>query len=103
MIKVNPSPFCVLDEIDAALDETSTEQFAEVLRDFAQQTQFLIITHNPKTMEAADVLYGVTMAEPGVSRVISVELAEAQREAEERSEHTPAIGEEVATSQVPAG
>ncbi len=98
MIKVNPSPFCVLDEIDAALDASNTEQFTKVLRDFAQRTQFIIITHNPKMMESADVLYGVTMQEPGVSKIISVELAEAQREAEERATHPQAAGEEVAVS-----
>lgn len=97
MIKVKPSPFCIMDEIDATLDAANTEQFTEVLRDFAQYTQFIIITHNPKMMEAADVLYGVTMEEAGVSKLISVELAEAQREAEQRAAQEVA-GEPVAAS-----
>jgi len=99
MIKVKPSPFCVMDEIDATLDAANTEQFTDVLRDFAQYTQFIIITHNPNTMEAADVLYGVTMQEPGVSKLISVELAEAQREAEQRAAQEVAA-EPVAASRV---
>jgi len=70
-LKVRPSPFVVLDEVDAALDGANVERFVELLRDFAQQTQFLIITHNPVTIEAASRWYGVTMQEPGVSRVIS--------------------------------
>jgi len=95
MIKVRPSPFCVLDEIDATLDAPNTEKFTALLRDFAQYSQFIVITHNPTTMEAADVLYGVTMQEPGVSQVISVELSEAQREAEQRAARAQAAGQEV--------
>ncbi len=85
MLRVRPSPFCVLDEIDASLDASNTDRFVELLRDFAERSQIIIITHNPRTMEAAHVLHGVTMDEPGVSRRISVELREAQRQAEERA------------------
>lgn len=85
MLKVKPSPFCVLDEIDAALDASNTDRFVDLLKDFAERSQFIIITHNPRTMEEADLLHGVTMQEPGVSERISVELREAQRQAEERT------------------
>jgi chromosome segregation protein len=72
-----PSPFCVLDEVDAPLDDANIHRFLRVLRELCARTQFLVITHNRKTMEAADVLYGVTMEEPGLSRLVSVRLAEA--------------------------
>ncbi len=69
-----PSPFCVLDEVDAPLDDANIHRFLRVLKELARDTQFLVITHNRKTMEAADVLYGVTMEEPGLSRLVSVKL-----------------------------
>jgi chromosome segregation protein len=70
-----PSPFCLLDEVDAPLDDANIHRFTRVLRELSTQTQFIVITHNRKTMEAADVLYGVTMEEPGLSRIVSVNLA----------------------------
>jgi chromosome segregation protein len=70
-LQVKPSPFCVLDEVDAALDGSNVEKFADMLREYARHSQVIIITHNPVTMECADVWYGVTMQEQGVSRVIS--------------------------------
>jgi chromosome segregation protein len=70
-----PSPFCVLDEVDAPLDDANIHRFLRVLRELTSQTQFLVITHNRKTMEAADVLYGVTMEEPGLSKLVSVNLS----------------------------
>lgn len=72
--KIKPTPFCVLDEIDAALDESNLHRFTELLEDFSGQTQFLVITHRQTTMEAADTLYGVTMDEQAFSQVISVAL-----------------------------
>jgi len=69
-----PSPFCVLDEVDAPLDDANIHRFLRVLRELTGQTQFLVITHNRRTMEAADILYGVTMEEPGLSKVVSVKL-----------------------------
>src|SRR3954466_11191811 len=74
MFKFKPSPFCLLDEIDAPLDDANIGRFVEMLRGMQQQTQFIIITHSRKTMEIADRLYGVTMEEPGVSKLISVQL-----------------------------
>ncbi len=74
---VKPSPFCVLDEVDAPLDENNVQRFGNMLKDFAGKTQFIVITHSRPTMELADALYGVTMDEPGVSRLVSVRLKEA--------------------------
>ena len=71
-LKVKPSPFCVLDEVDAPLDGANVERFAALLREFGVRSQFIIITHNPTTMEAAPLWYGVTMQEPGISRVLSM-------------------------------
>ncbi len=69
-----PSPFCLLDEVDAPLDDANIHRFTRVLRELSGETQFIVITHNRRTMEAADVLYGVTMEEPGLSRLVSVNL-----------------------------
>ena len=74
IFRYKPSPFCVLDEIDAPLDDANIGRFIEVLRQMQDDTQFILITHNRKTMEIADRLYGVTMEEPGVSKLISVRL-----------------------------
>ena len=70
-------PFCVLDEIEAALDDANALRFSKYLRRFSKDTQFIVITHRKPTMELADSLYGVTMQEKGVSRIVSVKLAEA--------------------------
>ena len=77
MLAVRPVPFCVLDEVDAALDEANIGRFADALRDLAGQIQFIVITHNRGTIEAADALYGVTVGDDSVSRVISLRLDEA--------------------------
>ena len=74
LISVSPPPFLVLDEVDAALDERNTKRFAELIKDFSKKSQFIIVTHNRSTMESADVLYGVTMEEDGVSKVLSIKL-----------------------------
>ena len=78
MLEVRPVPFCVLDEVDAALDEANIGRFAEALRSLADRTQFVVITHNRGTIESADALYGVTVGDDSVSRVISLRLDEAQ-------------------------
>lgn len=74
LISISPPPFLVLDEVDAALDERNARRFGELLKNYAKQTQFVIVTHNRATMEAADVLYGVTMGDDGVSRIVSLKL-----------------------------
>ena len=71
---VKPSPFCVLDEVDAPLDGANVERFADLLREFGQKSQMIVITHNPTTMEAAPVWYGVTMTQPGISRVLGMQV-----------------------------
>lgn len=74
ILKMKPAPFCVLDEIDAALDDANVDRYASFLKEFAQTTQFIIVTHRKGTMEAADCLYGVSMEDSGVSKLISVKL-----------------------------
>jgi len=74
ILRVKPVPFCVLDEVEAALDDANVYRFAEYLREFSGQTQFICVTHRKGTMEGADVLYGVTMQEQGVSNLVSVKL-----------------------------
>jgi len=74
IFKYRPSPFCLLDEIDAPLDDANIGRFVEMLQGLQTSTQFILITHNRKTMEIADRLYGVTMEEPGVSKLISLQL-----------------------------
>jgi len=82
ILKLRPMPFCVLDEIEAALDDANAGRFAKYLRRFSAGTQFIVITHRKPTMELADALYGVTMEEKGVSKIVSVKLAEAVSVAE---------------------
>ncbi|WP_096199331.1 chromosome segregation protein SMC [Bacillus sp. FJAT-45350] len=79
ILKVRPVPFCVLDEVEAALDEANVSRFAAYLKEFSSHTQFIVITHRKGTMEEADVLYGVTMQESGVSKLVSVRLEETEK------------------------
>jgi chromosome segregation protein len=72
IFRYTPSPFCVLDEVDAPLDESNVERFTRMIHQMSHHTQFILITHSKRTMEIAQVLYGVTMEEPGVSRLVSV-------------------------------
>jgi chromosome segregation protein len=72
IFRSKPSPFCVLDEVDAALDEANIDRFIGVLKEFLQWTQFIVVTHSKKTMTAASTLYGVTMQESGISKRVSV-------------------------------
>ena len=76
LFRYRPSPFCVLDEVDAPLDEANVDRFAAMVKDMSRQTQFIVITHSKRTMEVADMLYGVTMEEPGISKIVSVRLNE---------------------------
>jgi chromosome segregation protein len=82
---VKPSPFCILDEVDAPLDDANIDRFVAMIKEFSKRTQFIMITHNKKTMEAADCLYGVTMQRPGVSTVVSVRLDGGSQSAEARA------------------
>ncbi len=75
---VKPSPFCILDEVDAPLDDSNIDRFARILRKFSDNTQFVIVTHNKRTMEATNAMYGVTMEEEGISKLVSVRLNEVQ-------------------------
>ncbi len=86
---VRPSPFCILDEVDAPLDEGNINRFIRVLERFVQQSQFVIMTHNKRTIAKADVLYGVTMQERGVSKLVGMKLTAPQPVATER---TPSNG-----------
>ena len=76
ILKVRPVPFCILDEVEAALDEVNVDNFGKYLSKYKGDTQFILITHKKKTMEYADILYGITMQESGVSKLVSVRLEE---------------------------
>lgn len=74
ILKMKPTPFCILDEIEAALDDANVLRYAEFLKRYSESIQFIVITHRKGTMEASDALYGVTMEEKGVSKIISIEM-----------------------------
>src|SRR5262249_752182 len=78
LFQYRPSPFCLLDEVDAPLDEANVGRFISAIRQMTDRSQFILVTHSKQTMEGADLLYGVTMEEPGVSRLVLVTLREAK-------------------------
>ena len=86
LFSVRPSPFCILDEVDAPLDEANNERFLKMLKPFLDHTQFIIITHSRKTISTANALYGITMHERGVSSVVSVRLSESNGSIEHSDE-----------------
>jgi chromosome segregation protein len=92
IFQVKPSPFCILDEVDAPLDEANVARYNDIIREMTDRSQFILITHIKRTMQLVDVLYGVTMQERGVSRVVSVKLSEAA----EKRNGLPAAGAAVA-------
>ena len=77
IFELNPAPFCLLDEVDAPLDDANVGRFSDIVKEMSQQVQFVLITHNKVTMEAMSQLTGVTMNEPGVSRLVAVDIDEA--------------------------
>ncbi len=83
ILEVRPVPFCILDEVEAALDEVNVDNFGKFLREFKKKTQFIVITHKKKTMEYADCLYGITMQESGISKLVSVKLEDIKEENDE--------------------
>src|SRR5688500_18768814 len=99
--QVRPSPFCVLDELDAPLDESNINRFIRVLQRFLEQSQFVIITHNKRTIGMADVLYGVTMQEHGVSRIVSVKFHKVEDQAGEQKPLVPPPAASTETLQKP--
>ena len=91
---IKPSPFCLLDELDAALDESNIGRFVKVLQDFITQSQFVVITHNRRTISAGSILYGVTMQEKGISSIVSMKFSEgsSEKEHEQKPEAAPVPG-----------
>ena len=73
---LKPAPFCIFDEVDAPLDDANIDKFNEIIREFSKESQFIIVTHNKRTMASTDVIYGITMLEQGISRVVPVDLRE---------------------------
>jgi len=98
LFRIKPSPFCVLDEVDAPLDEANIDRFLSVLRSFLEKSQFIIVTHNRKTIAMGDSLYGVTMQEAGVSKIVSVQV----RDSERTSQDTSQTGKEILQDSVTA-
>lgn len=89
---IKPTPFCLLDEVDAPLDDANVDRYNDMVREMSEQSQFILITHNKKTMQIADTMYGVTMEEPGISKLVSVKLSERAQQAAPAPEEPAAAG-----------
>ncbi|HZO11836.1 MAG TPA: hypothetical protein VFB62_01205, partial [Polyangiaceae bacterium] len=98
IFRYKPSPFCVLDEVDAPLDDANIDRYVEAIRAMTDRSQFILITHSKRTMQAVDVLYGVTMQEPGVSKLVGVRVGSGATRSENRRISTPPRGRHIATS-----
>jgi chromosome segregation protein len=93
IFRYKPSPFCILDEVDAPLDEANIDRYIEGVRSMTDRSQFILITHSKRTMQAVDVLYGVTMQEPGVSKLVGVRVADAQARSARKTVTAPPAAE----------
>jgi chromosome segregation protein len=98
LLRANPVPFCFLDEVDAALDESNVGRFGELLRQHARHTQFVVITHNRRTIEAAERIYGISMSEHGVSTCVSLKLPRDEAAEADRSTSSKELVQDSATS-----
>ncbi|MFM7288284.1 MAG: hypothetical protein ACKO18_02755, partial [Bacteroidota bacterium] len=88
-----PAPFCIFDEVDAPLDDANIDKFNKMIRRFSKESQFIIVTHNKRTMETTDIMYGVTMVEQGVSRVVPVDFSNLNEYIPYQEEQVPALNE----------
>nr|MBM3931385.1 hypothetical protein [Sphingomonadales bacterium] len=86
-----PAPFCIFDEVDAPLDDVNIDKFNKMIRQFSKESQFIIVTHNKRTMETTDIMYGVTMVEQGVSRVVPVDFSNLNEYIPYEEEQVPAL------------